>query len=325
MPSDASVIRPVLSSSKGLAYAQALLPQYSAIDAFHMTTCTIDEAVRRVVAVGGDPDHIGGVDNFCWPSIQFDPENNPDGKFKAAQLVRSCAALREMCLTYGIPLLSGKDSMYVDGHLPGPHGVTHKVSALETLQFSTISLVQDIGRCVTMEAKMPDDWVYILGTTRNELGGSEYYELNGYVGLNVPQVHGDESKALYRRLHDAIEQRLVASAHGIYRGGMLVHLALVAMGGNLGMQLDLTTVPTQGHTREDQLLFAESPGRFVVTVATDDQPGFEALFNDMPCACIGRTTTSHQFIVNGTGGATIVDCAVANLTAAWKGPFGGLR
>ena len=145
MVSDASVIRPVLTSEKGLAFSQALLPFYSAIDAYHMTTCTIDEAVRRLVAVGAGLDHIGGVDNFCWPSIQYDPQKNPDGKFKAAQLVRSCRALRDMCLAYEIPLLSGKDSMYVDGHLTGRYGETHKVSALETLQFSATGIVQDVS------------------------------------------------------------------------------------------------------------------------------------------------------------------------------------
>ena len=79
-------------------------------------TCTIDEAVRRLIAVGGNFDHIGGLDNFCWPNIQFDPGKNPDGKFKAAQLVSACRALKEACEKYEIPLLSGKDSMYVDGH-----------------------------------------------------------------------------------------------------------------------------------------------------------------------------------------------------------------
>ena len=73
-------------------------------------------------------DQIGGVDNFCWPSIQYHPVNNPNGRLKAAQLVRSCLALKEMCLAYAIPLLSGKDSMYVDGHLAGKYGETHKVS-----------------------------------------------------------------------------------------------------------------------------------------------------------------------------------------------------
>ncbi len=182
---DAAVIRPVLNSEKGLVFAQALLPAYSAIDAYHMTSCTIDEAVRRVIAVGGNPDHIGGVDNFCFPNIQYHPENNPDGKFKAAQLVRSCRALRDICLAYGIPLLSGKDSMYVDGHLIGKYGETHKVSALETIQFSTIGVIDDVNKCVTLDAKVPDDLVYVLGITRNELGASEYYEHLGYIGLNV--------------------------------------------------------------------------------------------------------------------------------------------
>ncbi len=168
--SDAAVVRPVLESEKGLAFAQALLPAFSAIDAYHMTSCTIDEALRRLIAVGGDPEHIGGVDNFCWPSVQYHPQSNPDGRFKAAQLVRSCRALRDICLAYEIPLLSGKDSMYVDGHLPGRYGETHKVSALETLQFSTTGVIEDVNKCVTMESKMPGDLVYILGITRDELG-----------------------------------------------------------------------------------------------------------------------------------------------------------
>ncbi|MDQ1330705.1 MAG: phosphoribosylformylglycinamidine synthase subunit PurSL, partial [Thermodesulfobacteriota bacterium] len=190
--SDAVVIRPVLDSKKGsekgLAFSQALLPAYSSIDAYHMTSCVIDEAVRRLICVGGNMDHIGGVDNFCWPNIQHHPVNNPDGKFKAAQLVRSCRALAEFCMAYEIPLLSGKDSMYVDGHLPGKYGETQKVSALETLQFSAVSVIDNIDKCITMDSKIPGDLVYVLGTTCNELGASEYYEHLGYTGLNVPEV-----------------------------------------------------------------------------------------------------------------------------------------
>ena len=119
VPNDAVVLRPVLESRRGLAVAQALHPTYAPIDAYDMVAATIDEAVRRVLAVGGKLDEIGGVDNFCWPNIQYHPVQNPDGRFKAAQLVRANWALRDICLAYGIPLLSGKDSMYVDGHLPG--------------------------------------------------------------------------------------------------------------------------------------------------------------------------------------------------------------
>ena len=322
--SDAAVIRPVLESIKGLAFSQALLPAYSKIDAFHMTACSIDEAVRRLIAVGADPEHIGGVDNFCWPNIQFNSRSNPDGKFKAAQLVRSCRALRDMCLAYGIPLLSGKDSMYVDGHLMGSYGETHKVSALETLQFSTIGVIEDASKCVTMDCKVPGDLVYILGTTRNELGASEYYEHFSYTGLNVPRVRPQECGRLYRALAQAIAQELVASAHGIYRGGLGVHLALVAMGGNLGLDIELGQVPIDGIDRNDGILFSESAGRFIVSIDPAVRERFENLFKGLDCACVGTVTETPDVVIRGIAGKPLAAVAVDKLKAAWKAPFGEL-
>lgn len=327
--SDASVIRPVLDSEKGLAFAQALLPAYSAIDAYHMTACTIDEAVRRLIAVGADLDMIGGVDNFCWPNVQYHPQDNPDGKFKAAQLARSCRALRDICLAYGIPLLSGKDSMYIDGYLAGRYGETHKVSALETIQFSTISVINDINKCITMDSKIPGDLVYILGETGNELGGSEYYEHYGYVGLNVPQVHSRQFATLYRALGSAIEKEVVASAHGIYRGGLGLHLALVAMGGGLGMKVDLALVPSNSVNRIDTILFSESAGRFIVTIDPENRKTFEDIFKGLPCSCIGVITDKSGDLVisdskNRGKSKTIISIPVQDLKAAWKKPFGEL-
>jgi len=324
MNSDATVIRPVLESQKGLALAQALLPTYSTIDAYHMTSCSIDEAVRRLLAVGADLDHIGGVDNFCWPNIRYDPIDNPDGKFKAAQLVRSCRALRDICLAYEIPLLSGKDSMYVDGNLAGRYGETHKVSALETLQFSTISDIEDITRCVTMDSKIAGDLVYVLGSTRNELGGSEYYEYLGYVGCNVPEVRTAEFIPLYHNLKCAIENDLVASAHGIYRGGLVVHLAKVAMGGNLGMKVNLAQVPLSDVEREDVVLFSESAGRFIVTVDPVNREAFEGLFKGLACGCIGTVTEEPDVVVRGIEQRVIITVCVADLKAAWNKTFGEL-
>ena len=324
MVSDASVIRPVLTSEKGLAFSQALLPFYSAIDAYHMTTCTIDEAVRRLVAVGAGLDHIGGVDNFCWPSIQYHPRKNPDGRFKAAQLVRSCRALRDMCLAYEIPLLSGKDSMYVDGHLTGRYGESHKVSALATLQFSATGIIPDVSKCVTMECKVPGDLVYVVGITRNELGGSEYYVHLGYTGCHVPEVTPREFLKLYHAMAAAMDRELVASAHGVYRGGLGVHLALVAMGGNLGMDLDLASVPAEGCHGNDVLLFSESAGRFIVTVAPEQKADFEAIFEKLPCACIGRITKTPQLKMGGMDNKPLLTLPVSELKQAWKALFGAL-
>ncbi|MDL1962843.1 MAG: phosphoribosylformylglycinamidine synthase subunit PurS [Deltaproteobacteria bacterium] len=319
--SDAVVLRPVLDSNKGLAFAQALLPTYSLIDAYHMTSCTIDEAVRRLIAVGANFEHIGGVDNFCWPDIQYNSKDNPDGKFKAAQLVRSCRALRDICLAYEIPLLSGKDSMYVDGYLPGRYGEKHKVSALETLQFSATSVIDNINRCITMDSKMPGDLVYVLGTTRNELGGTEYYEHFGYIGFNVPRVMPDQFVPVYKRLGHAIDREIVASAHGIYRGGLGVHLALTAMGGNLGMEVDLAHVVADDVDRNDTILFSESAGRFILTIDPRHKEIFEDIFKGLPYACIGKTTKETDCIIKGIDGRVIISVPVNDLKAAWKKPF----
>ncbi|MBF0258156.1 MAG: phosphoribosylformylglycinamidine synthase subunit PurS [Desulfamplus sp.] len=380
IPSDASVIRPVLDSVKGLAFSQAILPWYSKIDAFHMMTCTIDEAVRRIIAVGGSLSHIGGVDNFCWPDIQYHPAKNPDGKFKAAQLVRACRALKDSCFAYGIPLLSGKDSMYVDGYLQGKYGESIKVSALATVQFSVAGVVEDSTKCVTLDPKLPGDLIYVLGTTSDELGASEYYELLGKTGLNVPQVCFDRFKVIYRALEKAIASGIVASAHAIGRGGLATHLALSAISCGLGIEVDLSKVPygfvksdcatpgnaegaspdkNSGEIKNRVLLFSESAGRFIVTIAPENKTLFEKLFSAMACRCIGSVTEDHcNLVIKGvyneqdawhhghdtsshcqdtighcqdsrsTGqyknSRIIADISIESLESSWKSPMGGL-
>lgn len=323
--SDAAVIRPVLTSTRGLVFAQAILPWYSAIDAFHMTACTIDEAMRRMVAVGGDPAHIGGVDNFCWPNIGHHPEENPDGRFKAAQLVRSCRAMAETCLTYGIPLLSGKDSMYVDGHLPGAYGETHKVSALESLQFSTIGVITDINACVTLDLKAPGDRLYIIGETADECGASEYYDRFEYVGVNVPKVDAVKFLPRYTALHAAIKKGLVAAAHGIYRGGLGVHLSMMAMAGDLGLTVDLNAVLSgDSGMRADKILFSESAGRMLAAVAPEHVVEFETIFAGLPLARIGTVTEKPVLEIRAGKTKPLARAPVSKLRTAWKKPFGGL-
>ncbi len=326
IPSDASVTRPVLDSDRGLAFSQSLLPWYSKIDAFHMMTCTIDEAVRRLIAVGGNFDHIGGLDNFCWPDIQFDPEKNPDGKFKAAQLVRACRALKQSCEQYGIPLLSGKDSMYVDGYLEGEFGERIKVSALETVQFSATSVIEDVSKCMTLDPKAGGDLVYVLGTTADELGASEYYEMFGQTGLNVPKVNFSASKVVYRALQAAIENELTASCHAVARGGIAVHLALMTMAGRLGLDIRLADIPLAENCSglaPEAVLFSESSGRFIVTIAENNREKFEKLFAGMAVSCVGRVSDSHDHlkIFNGEDRA-IVDLSVAELDNAFNKTFG---
>ena len=324
MLSDAIVIRPVLDSERGIAVTQALNPFYSEIDTYHMTAVTIDEAIRRVLAVGGDPAHMGGVDNFCWPTIQYDAIQNPDGKYKAAQLVRSNWALRDYCLAYGVPLLSGKDSMYIDGNLEGPFGERRKVSGMPTLLFTISSVVKDIKKCITMDAKFPRDLVYVLGETKNELGGSEYYQLMGEVGRHVPKVDVNEFWPLYLSLHKAIQQGLVSSAHAVTRGGLAVHLAMIGMGGELGMETHIGSIPSSHGLSDTQMLYSESAGRFVVTVDPERKEAFEEIFSGMKIGRVGFVTESPSFCIHSSEGSLIIEEDIHDLKACWKKPFGNL-
>ncbi|HAL92737.1 MAG TPA: phosphoribosylformylglycinamidine synthase, partial [Verrucomicrobia bacterium] len=208
-PSDAAVVRPILDSFKGVVVSHGICPRYSDIDAYHMAANAIDEALRNYVAVGGNPEHWAGLDNFCW----CDPvlsDKTPDGPYKMAQLVRANQALLDYCVPLNLPLISGKDSMkndFYDG--------TTKISIPPTLLFSVIGTIPDARCAVTMDFKRPGDIICLLGDTKDELGGSEYLAMQGYTGSKVPQVDVSSALARYKALHQAIMSGLVASCHDL--------------------------------------------------------------------------------------------------------------
>jgi len=221
-PSDAAVHRPLLDSFEGVVVSHGICPRYSDIDTYHMMANAIDEGLRNYVAVGGSLDLVAGLDNFCW----CDPvqsEKTPDGEYKMAQLVRANKALYDYCVAFGIPLISGKDSMKNDFF----DGVT-KISIPPTVLFSVIGKMDDVRKAVTMDAKRPGDIVYLLGRTAFELGGSEYYAAKGCVGNRVPLVDAEKALQRYRAYSEAVDKGLVASCHDLSDGGLAVALAETA-------------------------------------------------------------------------------------------------
>jgi phosphoribosylformylglycinamidine synthase len=164
----------------------------------------------------------------------------------------------------------------------------------------------------------------VIGDTKDELGGSEYYEMMNATGLNVPKVDAEETRPLYLALHRAIEEGLVASAHAVSRGGLATHLALVAMGGETGMEITLENAPADKSLPDSRILYSESAGRFVVTIAPVNKEAFEELFDGMNIGNIGIVTESSGFRVRGKDGSRIIEEDIAHLKECWKRPFGGL-
>ena len=314
-PSDAAVVRPLFDSFEGVVVAHGICPGYSDIDTYHMVANAIDEGLRNFVAVGGNVDHVAGLDNFCWcdPVVS---EKTPDGEYKAAQLVRANQALYDYCLAFGVPLISGKDSMKND-YMVGDR----KISIPPTVLFSVIGKIEDLRRAVTMDAKAPGDLVYLLGRTRDELGGSEYYAMHGEVGRNVPRVDAAKALQRYRAINAAQADGLLASCHDLSDGGLGVALAETAFAGGLGLDVDLARVPADDGLREDRLLFSESASRLLVTVRPAHRQAFEKLFAGQECNCIGQVTEERSLKIVGRSGQVLLRCPIDDLKEAWQSPL----
>lgn len=319
--SDAVVVRPDLRSNAGIAISAGINPKYSIIDTYDMTACAFDEAIRRVIAVGANMKQIALNDNFCWPS-PLPVENNPDAKYKMAQLIRANEALKDYSLAFKTPCISGKDSMSMDGTVKDAQGEDRRISALPTVQFSAAAKVDDINKCVTMDIKEPGDIVYLLGETKDELGGSEYYEMREKIGRNVPRVDAAASLKLYNALAQTIDAGLVTAVHGCYKGGLGVALAQMAFAGNLGLTIDLRRVPTN-LKRTDKVLYSESAGRFVVTIAPDNKERFLKIMQGNVLAQIGVVVSGNRLNITGMNGKVVINESNRALKKAWQSTFGG--
>jgi phosphoribosylformylglycinamidine synthase len=296
VPSDATVLRVDYESDRGAVLAEGINPWYSDIDTYAMTTSVIDEAVRRVIAVGGDLERIAILDNFCWPD-PVESEKTPDGAYKMAQLVRSCKALYDLTTLYKTPAVSGKDSCKNDSTRGGK-----KISIPPTLLISSVGQISDVGQAVTMPFKAVGDLIYVVGETYDELGASAYYrwlaEAQGKpeaFGGAVPQVQGEQALALYRAMNQATAQGLLQSATSPSKGGLALALALATIGSEQGAQIDLSGVASDATVA----LFSESNSRFVISVKPEDQQGVEALFAGGSLQLIGEVVEGDALTLKG--------------------------
>lgn len=321
-PQDAAVVRFNFESWEGVAVSNGILPRFGDLDAYHMSAGAFDEAVRQIVAVGGklpnltpgDGNFWSVNDNFCVPDSVYDAVSNPDGKYKLAQLVRMCEALREATAAYCIPLTSGKDSMKNDFKADGV-----KISVPPTVLYSMTAKMDDIRRAVTSDFKQADDVIYLLGETYDELGGSEFYQLFGELGANVPKVDFAKAKDLYTLIGQANDQGLIQSCHDLSDGGLAVALAEATFGYGCGAEIEL---PATGLSLTAQL-FSESHSRFVATVAPEDVTAFESLLGERATR-LGTVVADGQLTVRQAG-QTVIEAASDDLRFAWSnGPVNQL-
>jgi len=305
-PSDAAVFRPTLDSEKGVILANGINPRYGLIDPYWMALAAIDEALRQVIAVSGRRDRTAILDNFCW--------GNPEVPERLGELVRAARGCYDGAMAYETPFISGKDSFY--NEYATPQGT---ITIPPTLLVSAMSVVDDIISIISMDLKAPGHFLYVVGLTKAELGGSYYWLLADRLGRSVPQVDLATAPHVMDVLSNTIRAGLVRACHDCSEGGIGVALAEMAFAGDVGASIDLGLVATDDRSgRSDTLLFSESPTRWICEVAPEKREAFETMLRNVPHAEIGQTTRDSRLRVRGISGALVVDLALAELKEAWQ-------
>lgn len=308
-PGDGTILRPVLDSEMGVIVSNGINPKYGDIDPYWMAASAVDEALRQIIAVGGSLKKVALLDNFSW--------GNPEKPDRLGGLVRAAQGCYDTAIAYGAPFISGKDSLYNEYE-------TEKESICipPTLLISAMAVMENISQAVSMDCKQQGDRLYIVGATYNELGGSHYYAVKGFVGNRVPKVNPQRGKKLMDTLSAAMGKGLVKACHDCSEGGMGVAAAEMAFAGGLGMTLKLDKVPLgEPIARNDSILLSESNTRFLVEVAPGDSQRFEQAMSGVEFAAIGRVTKSDRFEVYGINGERVVSVPVAELKEAWQKPL----
>jgi phosphoribosylformylglycinamidine synthase II len=316
-PSDAAVARPVLNSNKGVILSNGINPKYGEIDPYWMAASCIDEALRQIIAVGGDLSEVALLDNFCWGDT-----NQPE---VLGSLVRAAYGCYDTAKGYGTPFISGKDSLHNEYIIDNK-----RVSIPGTLLISAMGVVEDVTKTITMDFKKPGGLIYIVGETYDELGGSHYYALNGFLGNSVPTVNTRRGRVLMEKLSAAISKGFVSACHDCSEGGIGIAAAEMAFAGGYGARINLAKAPykeskkakvKRQSLRDDYVLFSESNTRFIVEVSEVNRKNFERAMKGVRIGLIGKVCEEEDFTVYGLDGKTIIKAASGELKEAWQRPL----
>jgi phosphoribosylformylglycinamidine synthase len=309
-PSDAAVVAPVLGSWTGFAVGCGLNHLYADLDPYAAASAAIDEAVRNVVAVGADPARTAILDNFCWGNVN-------DAAVLGA-LVRTAEACRNVAVAFGTPFISGKDSL--NNTYVSPDGSRRNIP--HTLLVSALGRVTDVRQCVTMDLKEAGNDLYLVGLTRNELGGSHYSLVTGQAGGVPPRVDLELAPRVFAAVHAAIRAGLVRACHDLSEGGLAVALAEMAFAGGVGADVkDLAEITGTESNADSVKLFSESTTRFVLEARSQHAEALRKLFAGVPFANVGTTVPEPRLRIAGASGEWIIWAKLSELKEAWQKPL----
>ncbi len=241
----------------------------------------LSESCRNVVCTGAQP--IGIIDH-----LQFGSPENP---YIYWTFIKSIKAIIDFCKYMKIPVVGGKVSFYNE---------TMNSPIKPSPVIGTIGLIKGQAH-ITNNIPNVGNKLFILGQTREELGGSEYFELIGRAEYGrVPKVNLKTDKKNRSAVLDLIENGLIDFVHDCSKGGIGTALAELAISGNIGINIDLKKIPNRCK-RDDFLLFSETHSRFIIGSSNPDK--IKRFMRNRKCSFseIGQTDSSMTLNIHNSG------------------------
>jgi phosphoribosylformylglycinamidine synthase len=306
--SDAAVLRPDLKSKKCVAVGLGINPFYSDIDPYWMAALAIDEALRNVVCVGANLKKTFILDNFSWGS--------PLDKQILAGLVKASFGCYDFSTYFKVPFISGKDSLYNE-YTVGDK----RISIPGTLLVSAVSVIDDWEHLINANLKKEGNLIYLVGFTKPELGASEYFRSLSIKGGLVPKVDRKIAKSVFDCLSRAINKKLAISCHDLSEGGLAVAIAEMCINSGLGAGIFLEEVSRENNMFDYEVLFSESPTRFIAEVEKKKKNKFEKELKGLPLGLIGCVSKDKKLVIFGKDCKEIINLSLEELRKPWMDTF----
>ncbi|ODS42277.1 MAG: phosphoribosylformylglycinamidine synthase II [Candidatus Altiarchaeales archaeon IMC4] len=269
---DAAVIKPLEKSFRGLAITADVNPRMCRQNPYWGSASAVDEVIRNLTAVNAAPHSMADCLNF----------GNPEKEEIMGDFVSACEGLYFAANGFGVPFVSGNVSLYNESSM-GPVAPTPALMG--------VGIVEDVRQAISSDIKEADNSIYLVGQTEKELGGSQYYRTLGLAAGVVPRVQPGRTKKDSQDLRKSMGKGIVRSCHDLSEGGLIVAIAEMCFGGNLGAKIDLTGI---SGLRTDFKMFSESNGRWLVEVKKGDEKEFERIVD---ARRIGAVTKEKNIVI----------------------------
>jgi phosphoribosylformylglycinamidine synthase len=308
---DSSIIKPLKDSWRGLALTVDVNPSHVEASPYWGSCAALDEVCRNLVAVGARPHSMADCLNF----------GNPEKPDRMGEFYDSCKGLGDLARALGIPFVSGNVSFYNE---------TAGMTIPPTPTLLGVGIIEDIRKATTVDFKQENSAIYIVGQTKSELDGSEYFNMMDWKGTSVPRVNFELLKNSMESMLKAGAEELIQACHDLSEGGLVVAVTEMILGGNIGADIYLGSIGSE-MSRHDFKMFSESPTRWMVEVIEEDSAALENLLGEeVPFERIGTTTgdrlnifetmstKSNSDSEETSGNKPLVSITINDLRDAWQ-------